>query len=162
VVGPAGRRDDEAMVAPAKVWMVRLDRGGDLREVEGTQRMAEDAVVFVDPGNRSELRVPFAATQKVRRVLGSPVLVIVWRNGETRSETAFYFVKPPPLRTDRAATAQARPTPADARPSIGSILGRSSKRKERRESIRYLAARSGTTKTTIRAWAQEIRARTRP
>jgi hypothetical protein len=150
------------MPEPVTVWMVKLERGGDLREIKGTLRMDEDAVVFVDRKDGAETRVSFGATRKVKRVFGSPVMVLHWRDGDgARSETAFYFVQPPPVRSERGDAMSDREALQQPRPTIGSVLRPPSRRRQRRESIGYLAARSREAKTTIRVWAEEIRTRIR-
>jgi len=150
------------MPEPVTVWMVKLERGGDLREVKGTLRMDEDAVVFVDRKTQGETRVPFEGTRKVKRVFGSPVLVLNWRDGAgARSETAFYFVQPPPIPTDTGGAMPEREALRQPRPTIGTVLRQPSRRRQRRQSIGYLAARSRGAKVEIRLWAEEIRARTR-
>ncbi len=150
------------MPVPVTVWMVKLERGGDLRDVKGTLRMDEDAVVFVDRKSHGETRVPFGATRKVKRVFGSPVLILGWRDGGgARSETAFYFVQPPPIPTESGGAMPEREALRQPRPTIGTVFRPPSRRRQRRESIGYLAARSREAKVTIRVWAEEIRARTR-
>jgi hypothetical protein len=142
------------MLEPVTVWMVRqLRRGADLREVEGTLRLDDDAVVFTDRTADAETRLPFAATSKVKRIMGSPVLVLTWRDRDDEgTQTAFYFAKPPPMRSG--------PDRRDPQPPV-SLTRQPSRRRQRREGIGYLTARSRTSKATIKAWAEEIRARAR-
>lgn len=139
------------MPEPVTVWMVKLRRGGDLREVEGTLRMDHDALVFSARTNQAETRLPFAATSKVKRIVGSPVLLLTWTDqaGEG-AQTAFYFAEPPPMRSgvDRRSP---QPPPT--------MLHQPSRRRQRRESIGYLTSRSRSSRPTIKAWAAEIRAR---
>jgi len=148
------------MPQPVTVWMVRLEPGGSLGTVRGTLRMDEDGVVFMDPSAGAETRVPFGRVRRIRRVPGSPVLVLRWQAADGgNSETAFYFAQPPPIATDR----RTEPSGHEAVPLLGflgSPRGQPSKRRRRRESIGYLAARSRDAKATIRVWAKEIRART--
>jgi hypothetical protein len=142
------------MPEPATVWMVRLRRGARLREVKGTLRMDETALVFIDRTTQAETRLPFRGTRKVKRVLGSPVLILSWLEGEgIPAETAFFFVQPPPLRTEHAErSTQTQPA---------TMLRQPSRRRQRRESIGYLTSRSRASRSTIKAWAKEIRARAR-
>jgi hypothetical protein len=124
--------------------------------------MDDDAIVFVDRKTESETRVPFESTRKVKRVFGSPVMVLDWHDGSgSRSETAFYFVQPPPMHTDREGAMSQRTALQQPPPTVGNLLRRPSRRRQRRESIGYLAARSRDAKATIRVWTGEIRARTR-
>jgi hypothetical protein len=138
------------MPEPVTVWMVKLRPGGDLREVEGTLQLADDALVFVARKTEAETRVPFSDTSKVRRVIGSPVLVVSRRDGAgIDSHIAFYFVQPPPLPGTSARTNP--PT---------SVPRHSSPRRQRRQVVGYLTARGRGTRTTIKQWVEEIRART--
>jgi hypothetical protein len=141
------------MPEPVTVWMVNLRRGGDLREVEGTLRMDRDALVFTAGTNQAETRLPFAVTRKVKRIVGSPVLVLTWTDptGES-AQTAFYFARPPPIRAG-ADRRTAQPPPPTT------LLRQPSRRRQRRENIGYLTSRSRSSRSTIKAWTSEIRAR---
>ena len=154
MVGPRGTGEDGPMPEPATVWMVKLQRVGDLRELKGTLRMDEEALVFTDRSTEVETRLPFAATRKVKRIVGSPVLILTWQNdaGAT-TQTAFYFAEPPPIRSAHGVGSP-QPPPA-------TVLQQPSRRRQRREGIRYLTARSRSTSATIKGWAEEIRARVR-
>lgn len=138
------------MPSPVTVWMVRLRRDGDLRETRGQIRIDDDALVFTTAAG-SETRLPFSETRKVRRIVGSPVLVIRSREGD---DTAFYFAEPPPLRLS------GRPSASEPPPT--SILRAPSRGRRRREGIRYLTARSRGTTATIREWVVAIRERIGP
>jgi hypothetical protein len=146
--------EDGPMPEPVTVWMVRLRRDARLREVRGTLRMDETALVFIDHTTRAETHLPFSETRKVKRVLGSPVLILSWWEGEgIPAETAFYFVQPPPMLTEHAQ-GQTRTQPT-------TMLRQPSRRRQRRESIGYLTSRSRVSRGTIKTWADEIRARVR-
>jgi hypothetical protein len=161
VVGHEDGGDDESMPMPkpVTVWMVQLEPRGSLDEVRGILRMDGEGVVFADAKADTETRIPFRTMTKVRRALGSPVLVLHWRGVDgTRWATAFYFAKPPPIvadrRTERAGLEELRLSGSLGRPSGGS-----SRRRQRRESIGYLATRSRDAKASISVWTKEIRAR---
>lgn len=150
MVGPQDRGEDGAVPEPVTVWMVKLRRGGDLREVKGTLRMGEDALVFVERRTELETRLLFSDTIKVRRVIGSPVLVVSGRDGAgTDSDTAFYFVQPPPLPGTESYAAP--PT---------SVRHQTTRRRQRRQGLGYLTGRARGTRTTIKEWVEELRART--
>jgi hypothetical protein len=146
------------MVEPITVWRVRLRRG-DLREQEGTLRLDDDGLVFVDRGSEQEQRVAFPAIRSARRVRASPILIVVHDDDDGRAETAFYFSRPPPLEVQPPGSTDG---PSTARP-LGpfAAMRRTSKRRHQRENVKYLATKAGAFKPTIQAWADEIGARTR-
>lgn len=141
--------------------MVELAHGADLHEVRGTMRMDDGGVAFVDGENERHVLIPFGTIRRVRRVLGSPVLVVGWGDQDGSRDTAFYFVKPPPMRSKTAGSSSERVAPDGQRPSP-TIPRERPKHRERRHNIGYLTASSKQTRATIQEWATEISARTRP
>src|SRR3954453_3730622 len=87
------------MPEPTKVWMVELDRSPD--DIEGTLTLEPAALRFDSPslGIRS---IPLTAVERVKRIWGSPVLLVRSLEGGDKRVTAFYFTKPPPLHPDQA------------------------------------------------------------
>jgi hypothetical protein len=157
---PPGRVKMGAVLEPVTVWMVHLERGGDLQDEKGTLRMEEDALVFASKRSEAVTRFPFSATRGAKRVLGSPVLVVRWRDGDVRRETAFYFAQPPPLR--RADTPMTeRQALRTQRPSLFGMARGQSRRAQRKDAIRYLTARSADSRDSIGPWAKAITERAR-
>ena len=157
------------------VWMVHLERAGDLHDIEGELDMDDDAVVFRHRTTPAELRFPFPAIRRVRRVMGSPVFVLEWSaSTETSTEgrrgsgdarrTAFYFAKPPPLDSpmDAKPAAGTRAPDELPRPSLreglGGVGGLGGRRRHRRRNVGYLTVRSSTMKPLVKAWCDEISA----
>ena len=151
------------------VWMVHLERAGDLRDIEGELDMDDGAVVFRHRTTAAELRFPFPAIRRVRRVMGSPVFVLEWSAASegvgdrtAARRTAFYFAKPPPLEsstdaTPGAATRSAEPLPRPSlREGLGGVGGLGGKRRHRRRNVGYLTVRSSTLKPLVKAWCDEI------
>ncbi|HXF72778.1 MAG TPA: hypothetical protein VNO79_09250 [Actinomycetota bacterium] len=120
----------------SRVWMVRLRRDL-LREVPGTLSLEARHLVFTPDDGSGERRIELRAIRRVRRLLGSPVMVVRHDAEEGPERTAFYFVQPPPLR---------RPD----EPRWGA-------RRERRASVRYLAETSAAKKPEIEEWVRAIR-----
>jgi hypothetical protein len=141
------------MPDPTTVWMVHLGRGAPT-EIRGTIRTDDDALVFEHEEKPAALRFPFSRIARVRRILGSPVVIVEWREDDDRRRTAFYFAKPPPLQPSERAGADG------ALPSLAERRARS-KRRHRRASLGYLAASGGRTKRVVKAWTAELRIRTR-
>ena len=149
MVGPPDTGEDGAVPEPVTVWMVKLRRGGDLREVKGTLLMGEDALVFVERKTEVETRLLFSDTSKVKRVIGSQVLVVRCDGADADADIAFYFVQPPPL-----------PGVESHAPPPTSVFHQPSRRRQRRQGVGYLTGRARVTRTTIKEWVEELRART--
>jgi hypothetical protein len=133
------------------VWAVELGRGASLQEHKGTLSVSEDAVVFAPRKEEaSALRIPFGDVAKVKRLRGSPVLLLEHGHSGRPSQTAFYFVQPPPIEPPEGS-ATLRPTPFS--------FGRSSKRRVRRQNVSYLGAWNREKKAQLREWEQQIRER---
>lgn len=129
-----------AMPEPTIVWEVDLLRGR-LDERRGILELEEDALVFRPDGAPVARRLAFVDVRRVRRTLGSPVIVVT--HGEARLETAYYFVEPPPLRP---------PTETDLRPTL-----RSPKRRLRRQAFARLSEGGVLLRDVLRAWERELR-----
>lgn len=148
--------DDGEVLKPITVWMVHLERGGDLREVKGTLRLDETAIVF-EEREGATTRLPFDAVHRAKRTLGSPVMTVRWEHGGARRETAFYFAQPPPLpgRADEVATSGADLL-RTRRPGLLGSARQSSKRRQRKQVMSYMAAHAGVSRDAIRAWVLAI------
>lgn len=143
-------RDDDAMPESVRVWAVELGPSPHPKEREGRLSMLEDALRF-EPAkeDRAPLTLPFGRLTKVRRVRGSPVLMVVCRLDDRELRTAFYFVQPPPL----TAFAEER---TDTRVSLPTL--RNPKRKARRDNVGYLGIMNREKKQALIAWEREVRA----
>ncbi len=145
------------MPEPVTVWMVHLASGMS-SEVEGTLRLEPESLVFEPATTPAELRFPYATIAKVRRVIGSPVIIVEWTDDAMRKRTAFYFAQPPPLHP---------PTPEELlrmpdRPRNPIAERRAlSKRRHTRTNLGYLAVRAKGTKPTVQAWTSELKVRVR-
>lgn len=136
-----------SMPATVTVWAVELERGSPLDEVEGLLSLEGDALVFT-PSDRaiSARRFPLAALVKVRRLRGSPVLMVHREEGAAPSRTAFYFVPPPPL---------ARPEVEREQLTI-MRLRRDTGRKARRRNAGYLGVLNKEKKAILREWERAV------
>ncbi len=140
------------MPNPTTVWMVQLDRSPD--DVEGTLTLETESVRFV-PGEGGAARdIGFVDISRVKRIWGSPVLMVHSVEDGERHVTAFYFSKPPPLHP---AGEKADEPP----PTLMGPFNRNrpaSKRKHRRHNAGYLAKASNAFGDDVRTWAKETRA----
>lgn len=133
----------------ARVWAVELTEGVAPTEREGRLWQQADRLRF-EPAieGQASLEIPFLAMTKVRRLRGSPVLMVVRRGDDREIRTAFYFVQPPPLA---ALT--------DTQTDVRSVIPfRNPKRKARRENVGYLGLMNREKKAELIEWEREVRA----
>ena len=126
--------------------MVPLGRN-KLREVPGSLSIAGEHLLFEAKDGTIERRFEFSAIRKAKRIVGSPVLIVVHKEGKT----AFYFTQPPPLT----------PAPPSADPDRLSPLGqlrggRRSKRKHVRTNATYLTSSNFSKKREVKEWVAAI------
>lgn len=124
------------------VWEVELARR-DVRERAGDLRLEADALVFRPGDGGAERRIALAAIEGVRRLFGSPVLMVRHAAGTQRLRTAYYFVEPPPLRPGDDAI---------ARPLSGS-----QRRRTRRAGAVRLAEGNRRMREDLRSWERAVR-----
>jgi hypothetical protein len=152
VVERTARVHDGLMPEPTKVWMVELDRSPD--DVEGTLTLDRDAIRFAPAEGPTTRDIVLTAVSRVKRIWGSPVLMVHSVEDGTRHVTAFYFLKPPPLHPPDATDDAAPPT------LIGPFNRNRppSKRKQRRNNAGYLSGASSVVGDQVRTWLKELRA----
>jgi hypothetical protein len=143
-------RDDGAMLESVRVWAVELGPSPDPKGREGHLSMLADALRF-EPAKEGQppLTLPFGRLTKVRRLRGSPVLMVVCGVEDRELRTAFYFVQPPPLTAFSVER-------TDARVSLPTL--RNPKRKARRDNVGYLGIMNREKKQALIAWEREVRA----
>jgi hypothetical protein len=139
------------MMEPTTVWMVHLAHGAPTDGVKGTLSLNEGAVVFST--SAQDFRFELSSVRKAKRRKGSPVLQLDWRHQDSIRSTAFFFVKPPPLRPLEPGSEVVDPVPRPAGLLGG---GRMTKSRHRKTNIRYLQTKGINTKELIQAWADEI------
>ncbi|HEY6567713.1 MAG TPA: hypothetical protein VI341_09365, partial [Actinomycetota bacterium] len=146
------------MPEPTTVWMVRL-RKGDLGERKGLLTLDAEGLVFRDESLEQVRTLRLEQVRRVKRVRGSPILLVSHEEDRGVKETAFYFAEPPPLApADPFAVSEA--SASTGRPlSPLAAMRRTSKKRHMRENVRYLTAKSGSRKPEIQAWVEEITAR---
>ncbi|MGZ4132221.1 MAG: hypothetical protein ACXVWF_04165 [Actinomycetota bacterium] len=141
------------MPKPITVWMVPLRRGVPPRDVQGTLTMEDDGLAFEADKTGETVLIPFADARKVRRVRGSPILMVEWTYQEQALRAAFYFAPPPPLGPmDRNGVSVTSSNPLSG-------LKRPSKRRTRRENATYLTSVGGDLKPLIATWSDEANAK---
>lgn len=143
---PAGD-EDWAMPEPVTVWAVETHLGPEERK--GTLSLELDVLLFSPASGGHEIRIALSEVEKARRLRGSPVLLIVHREGQQVRRTAFYFVQPPPLDAvlGRSPELEARPT----------LLPRSTRRRARKQNVGYLGLANREKKPVVREWESAVR-----
>ena len=141
------------MPEPITVWMVPLRRGVPPRDVQGTLTMEDDGLAFEAELTGETVLIPFTDARRIKRLRGSPVLMVEWAYQGTVIRAAFYFAPPPPLGPmDRNGVSVASSNPlADVK--------RPSKRRTRRENATYLTSVGGDLKPLLVMWANESNAK---
>jgi hypothetical protein len=147
---------------PVTVWMVHLRRAEVHKDIKGTLAVEEDVLAFAASTAREPTRFPFASITAVKRLRGSPVLMIEWRHEDVRRRTAFYFTQPPPLPPRAGGGDHAEWDAAPDRPNPLSAFRRNSKRRKMRVNTRYLQDVGISKKELIKSWADEVASRIGP
>jgi hypothetical protein len=124
--------------------MVQLELSTE--DIEGTLALDDEALRFTS-WDEQRRTIALANVTKVKRILGSPVLLVhTTEDGRVR-HTAFYFRKPPPLKPPEATI--------DDAPTLIGPFNRSkppSKRRQRRANASYLASASTSASEEVRDW----------
>jgi len=149
---PVRRRCEKmwAMPETTRVWAVELTKGDPSREIEGRLSLdAQDLRFEPAAEGRPTLTLPLDRIAQVRRLRGSPVLMVVCQQPEREIRTAFYFVQPPPLAAFTEPVSESRiPMPTLRNP----------KRKARRDNVGYLGLMNREKKAELVEWVRAVRA----
>jgi hypothetical protein len=122
------------MPEPVIVWAVRL--GQDLSESKGTLSLDDAFLTFRHKRGVHDDEIPLSAIRRVRRGLGSPVLIVEYEREGDRASVAFFFAQPPPLNPDTAGFRKV---------------------KERRENLGVLLAQNTDLRSRVREWRRAVR-----
>jgi hypothetical protein len=130
--------------------MVQLEVSTD--DVEGTLELGDEALRFT-AGDAQTRTIALTDVTKVKRIIGSPVLLVHSTEDGQQRHTAFYFRKPPPLQPPEATL--------DDVPTLIGPFNRGpkapSKRKQRRANASYLASASTSAGEEVRDWMRATR-----
>jgi len=127
--------------------MVDLGTGSPVGEIRGSLALAGDALIFMPKDEAlPERRLALREIAQTRRLRGSPVLMIVRDPGLHPPRVAFYFVQPPPLEVPLEP----------ARVAMWGI-GRSAKRRTRRQNASYLGSWNREKKALLVEWERQVR-----
>jgi len=131
------------------VWAVELGKDVEPDETKGTLELASQALLFSpNDETRPAVRLPVSEIVKVRRLKGSPVLMVERTTASGPRRTAFYFVQPPPLSALLGTSVE--------RPS-GLAAFRNPRRKARRDNVGYLGTTNREKKAALNEWVRAVR-----
>jgi hypothetical protein len=135
-------------------------------DIAGDLELTHDAVLFTPRHEGPSVHIPFVTVTKVKRLKGSPVLMVQHTEGAVRVETAFYFVQPPSLShivKSKQPLPPSRPDPASMEPQRLRPFGMGGRRPSKRKSVRsnatYLTAQGTSRKEELQGWVDAIRER---
>jgi hypothetical protein len=151
VVGHGSTGEDGLVPEPAIVWMVHLGVGIPPIDVRGTLRLGDAALEFAGVRPGGDARIEYAAISRTKRIRGSPVLLVDWRQEGTKRRTAFYFSQPPPL-----TPVPRSPTIAPPGPLGPFTRATPSRRQVARMNLGYLRSTSVTSRAVLREWERAV------
>ena len=137
------RREEQQIVA-------ELERPLDLVGLDALPELGDDLLLF-SPNDeaRPPIRIALHDVAKVRRLRGSPVLMVERSTSSGAHKTAFYFAQPPPLATLLGAPVE--------KPG-GLAAFRNPKRKARRDNVGYLGLMNREKKAALSEWVRAVKA----
>jgi hypothetical protein len=151
VVATRATGQDWDVVAPVTVWMVHLGAGIRPSEVRGTLTLGDDGLEFTGHESGVDVRVGYDSIRRAKRIRGSPVLLVDWREGDADRRTGFYFSQPPPLEgTPRS------PTITPRGPFGPFTRGTPSRRQVARMNVGYLRSTNAANRELLRAWERAV------
>jgi hypothetical protein len=155
VVATTATGEDWLVVEPVEVWMVHLGARSRPPEVRGILTLGEESLEFVERKTGADVRFDFGSIRRAKRIKGSPVLLVDWREEGEDRKTAFYFSQPPPLDPVPSS-----PTIEPRGPLGPFTRATPSKRQVARMNLGYLRSTSATNRRVVRAWAEAVTERT--
>ena len=126
----SGKWDHDRVIEPTTVWAARLGSPDD--GIKGFLVLETEHISYTSDLADLEIRIPLADVKHVRRIIGSPVMVV--EHGG--AVVAFYFAQPPPVVTAKQPW---------------------TKRRDRRAALTYLGDTNATTRKDIKRWVHAVR-----
>ena len=118
------------MLEPTTVWAARL--GSPDEGIKGFLILETEHVSFTSDLSNVEIRIPLTEVRRVRRIFGSPVIVIEHEG----AVVAFYFAQPPPVISTRQPL---------------------ERRRQRGRTLSYLGGTNAERRRDIKRWVRAIR-----
>ena len=130
------------------MWEVELGKPEGSEEVKGLLELSHRELIFTPRDQtRPTIKIPLDEIAKVKRLRGSPVLMVIRETAIGPERTAFYFAQPPPIGAIRGE-------PADRRTGIA--VFRNPKRQARRDNISYLGLMNRENKAALKEWVRAV------
>jgi hypothetical protein len=120
---------------PARVWLSRLGTGQG--EIEGTLGLTATHLRFDHRRGTLHEHIPLDAIRKVKRPLGSPLVLVEYVRDDHPVRVVFFFAQPPPF--DQTSSSQMRG------------------RRTRSDNAGYMWQQSGNVAVLARSWRDAIR-----
>jgi hypothetical protein len=130
------------------VWEVELGKPGPSEELKGTLELSHRDLIFTPRDEaRGNVKIPLDEIAKVKRLRGSPVLMVLRETAAGHERIAFYFAQPPPIGAMRGE-------PVERRTGISAF--RNPKRQARRDNISYLGLMNRENKALLKEWVKAV------
>jgi hypothetical protein len=130
------------------VWEVELGKPESSEEMKGTLELSHRDLIFTPRDEtRPTVKIPLDEISKVKRLRGSPVLMVLRETPAGQDRIAFYFAQPPPIGAIRGE-------PVEHRTGISAF--RSPKRQARRNNISYLGLMNRENKAALKEWVRAV------
>ena len=130
------------------MWEVELGKPESSEEVKGTLELSHTDLIFTPRDEaRPTVKIPLDEIAKVKRLRGSPVLMVLRETAAGQDRTAFYFAQPPPIGAIRGE-------PVARRTGISAF--RNPRRQARRDNISYLGLMNRENKAALKEWVRAV------
>lgn len=126
------------MPEPVTVWAVRLGTGTSERK--GTLSLDDAHLSFKPDRGAETAEIPLSGIHRVKRGVGSPVLLVEFDVEEGQGRMAFFFAQPPPIDPTKAGFRRV---------------------KERRENLGRFLAQNTSRRSLVREWRRALQAAVR-
>jgi hypothetical protein len=141
------------------VWEVELGKPGPSEELKGTLELSHRDLIFTPRDEaRPTVKIPLDEISKVKRLRGSPVLMVLRETAAGHDRIAFYFAQPPPIGALRGERVEPSGQSAfQRRASLGALEAfRNPKRRARRDNISYLGLMNRENKALLKEWVKAV------
>jgi hypothetical protein len=121
---------------PITVWAVRLGEYTD--EVRGKLALDEEQsrLSFLHDKESKTTHISLGSIRRVRRLVGSPVLVVDFTVDDGMGRMAFFFAQPPPVQQ-------------------ATLVGRG--RREKRRNIQFLMGENAARSSDVKRWRDAVK-----
>ena len=115
---------------------------------KGSLDLEDRTLVFEPADDAPSRRIALTDIRKVRRLRGSPVLLVIHAAGGVVFRTAYYFAQPPPLE-------RTQPLPQERLTILA--IRKNTRRYVRRQNVGYLGMWNRQKKGLLAEWERAVR-----